>query len=494
MSSFQIIQGGMGVHVSSWRLASAVSQTGQLGVVSGTGMDRVLARILQDGDPDGHYREALSFFPFPEIAKRILNKYFKPDGRKPGEKYLHVGMVHETTTLAPTQDQADLVVAGNFCEVFLAKQGHFGKIGINFLEKIQDPNHCMSFEGAMIAGVDYVIMGAGIPLYTQAILEKIANGEVAAYPVDIHHTQGGKTEHLVEFDPEKYGMSRLQLQKPKFLAIVSSTTLAKKMCGIKREGDRRLADALIIEGWTAGGHNAPPRVDGIFNDKGEPVYGPKDTVNLQEVAKLGVPFYLAGGYNRPDMVKYAIKVLGASGVQVGSGFALCEESGLDPELRRTLRRNCYLGTQEVFRDGRASPTGFPIGIAQLEGTLSETEAYKARSRICDLGYLRHVLHKGDAKDFVYGRDTFNYACPAEPVKSYIAKGGLLEETVGRKCVCNGLYATIGLAQYRPHAKNEELKLVTFGTDIEDLRDFLQGPDDVPTAERYVRYLLSKLAA
>jgi len=48
-----IIQGGMGVAVSGWRLAKAVSSLGQLGVVSGTALDIVLVRRLQQGDPEG---------------------------------------------------------------------------------------------------------------------------------------------------------------------------------------------------------------------------------------------------------------------------------------------------------------------------------------------------------------------------------------------------------------------------------------------------------
>jgi nitronate monooxygenase len=38
----KIIQGGMGVGVSNWRLAQAVSKLGQLGVVSGTALDQLL--------------------------------------------------------------------------------------------------------------------------------------------------------------------------------------------------------------------------------------------------------------------------------------------------------------------------------------------------------------------------------------------------------------------------------------------------------------------
>ena len=54
LSEVRIIQGGMGVAISGWRLAAAVGcLPGCLGVVSGTAIDTVLARRLQDGDPGG---------------------------------------------------------------------------------------------------------------------------------------------------------------------------------------------------------------------------------------------------------------------------------------------------------------------------------------------------------------------------------------------------------------------------------------------------------
>ncbi|MDE3217251.1 MAG: nitronate monooxygenase, partial [Gemmatimonadota bacterium] len=46
-----VIQGGMGAGVSNWMLARAVSLRGQLGVVSGTVIDTIFVRRLQDGDP-----------------------------------------------------------------------------------------------------------------------------------------------------------------------------------------------------------------------------------------------------------------------------------------------------------------------------------------------------------------------------------------------------------------------------------------------------------
>jgi NAD(P)H-dependent flavin oxidoreductase YrpB (nitropropane dioxygenase family) len=82
-----IIQGGMGIAVSNWRLARAVSSAGQLGVVSGTGLDTVLIRRLQDGDLGGAVRRALGQLPLPGVASDIIRRYFRPGGRAPGEPY-----------------------------------------------------------------------------------------------------------------------------------------------------------------------------------------------------------------------------------------------------------------------------------------------------------------------------------------------------------------------------------------------------------------------
>ena len=71
-----IIQGGMGIAVSNWNLAKTVSKTGQLGVVSGTAIDNVFARRLQDGDQSGDTRRALSHFPNQVIVEKLLKKYF----------------------------------------------------------------------------------------------------------------------------------------------------------------------------------------------------------------------------------------------------------------------------------------------------------------------------------------------------------------------------------------------------------------------------------
>ena len=79
-----IIQGGMGIGISSWPLARAVSEQGQLGVVSGTALDNLLIRRLQDGDIGGNLRRAMDAFPSPAVASETLKRFFKPEGRAEG--------------------------------------------------------------------------------------------------------------------------------------------------------------------------------------------------------------------------------------------------------------------------------------------------------------------------------------------------------------------------------------------------------------------------
>ena len=127
-----IIQGGMGIAVSNWQLARKVSQKNQLGVVSGTAIDNVLVRHLQDGDLHGTYRRAMEHFPNQEIVAAVLNKYFIEGGKPSDQPYIMVPKI----TLEQKFDAQGLLALANFVEVWLAKDGHNGVIGINFLHKI----------------------------------------------------------------------------------------------------------------------------------------------------------------------------------------------------------------------------------------------------------------------------------------------------------------------------------------------------------------------
>ena len=449
----KIIQGGMGVAVSDWRLANAVSRLGQLGVVSGTALDQIMARRLQDGDHGGHIRRALDHFPFPTMAERVWRSYFIPGGKQERDAYKLMPMHAQDSP----RELKELCIVANFVEVFLAAEGHDHPVGINFLEKIQIP-HLPSLYGAMLAGVEYVLMGAGIPLKVPGAIDRLARHEPASYPLVVSGVLPGE-DFSITFTPRDFMECDLPpLRRPKFLAIIASNTLATTMV---RKANGKV-DGFVIEGPRAGGHNAPPRGKVELNDSGEPVYGLRDHVDLAKIRELGLPFWLAGEYGSAEKLQEAL-ACGAAGVQVGTAFAFCEESGLRGDYKQGLIEKAIAGEARVFTDPLASPTGFPFKVAQLEGTLSEQSVYEARPRICDLGYLREAYRTAEGK--------VDFRCSGEPLSLYLAKGGKSEDSAGRKCLCNSRVANIGQAQVR-NGKHVEQGLITSGDDLVNIPRFL----------------------
>ncbi|MEZ5175984.1 MAG: nitronate monooxygenase [Acidimicrobiia bacterium] len=468
-----IIQGGMGAAVSDWRLANAVSRTGQLGVVSGTALDIILARRLQMGDPDGHMRRALASFPVREMAKRIIDKYFIDGGKGDNEPFVTKPMISHKASQATNE----LLVAANFVEVFLAKEGHGNPVGVNFLEKIQVPT-LPSIYGAMLAGVDYILMGAGIPKAIPGILDQLAEGFDVEMRIDVKGLTE-KADPFVRFSPTQFAKDLVgKLPRPRFLAIVSSNILAK-MLATKSSGE---VDGFVVELPVAGGHNAPPRKKGDFNEIGEPIYGERDEVDLDAIAELGKPFWLAGGYAEPHQVKSAIEA-GAVGVQVGTAFAYCNESGFTRDVKDQVIRQSREHDVKVYTDPVASPTGFPFKVVELLQTLSNPVLYEQRDRICDLGYLRHAYERPNG--------TIGWRCPSEPVDEYLEKGGELADTVGRKCLCNSLLANVGLPQVTPTGRTEEM-LVTSGDDAAFVARFAPDGSTEYSAQQVIDYLMSDL--
>ena len=460
----------MGAAVSDWRLARAVSRLGQLGVVSGTALAVILARRLQVGDPDGQMRKALAHFPVAAVAERVLANYFIPGGKSADAPFKTVPL----PTLNSGQALLDLTVTANFVEVFLAKHEHDGVVGINLLEKIQLPT-LPSLYGAMLAGVDYVLMGAGIPRATPGILDRFAQGESAELKIDVAEAAPGE-EFLSRFDPDQFcGGTAPKLKRPFFLGIVASATLAMTLA--KKSTGR--VDGFIVEGETAGGHNAPPRGPMQLSAAGEPIYGERDVADLEKIRALGLPFWLAGSYGKPGRLTNALD-LGAAGVQVGTAFAFCAESGITPALKREVVHLSRAGDARVFTDPVASPTGFPFKVVQVEGTLSDACTYQNRLRLCDLGYLRHAYRKSDG--------TLGYRCPAEPVEDYVRKGGAAADTEGRKCVCNGLLAAVGLAQEQGGTPVEPA-LITAGNEVAHVAQFAKPGCETYTAAEVIAQLL-----
>lgn len=441
----EIIQGGMGIGVSNWRLAKAVAMQGQMGVVSGTAIDSVFVRRLQLGDPEGDIRRALSHFPWQDMAQRALDRYFIKGGKSDKEPFKLIPM----PSLNMSRASAELIIIANFVEVFLSKEGHDGIVGINYLEKIQLPT-LPSIFGAMLGGVDCILMGAGIPLSIPGILDILSQWKPVELKISVEDNIKFES-FLLHFDPKEFCTGSLpQLTRPKFLAIVSSDIVAKTL--LKRASGS--IEGFIIENYTAGGHNAPPRKTDRLSPHHQQQFTQKDIPNIEKIAELGRSFWLGGGYGTPEKLQEAINMK-ANGVQVGTAFAFCRESAIVDTIKQDVIRKCLNGTAEVVTDFTGSPTGYPFKLVRLENTAPFLDEGKQRKRICDLGYLRRIYCKGESG--------IGYRCPAEPVDSFISKGGLAEETVGKLCLCNGLMATIGLGQVRD--SGVEPPIVTSGEDL-----------------------------
>jgi len=476
----EIVQGGMGIGVSTWHLARHVAQRREIGVISGTAIDSVVVRELQDGDPHGR-RRVLQSYPDSAIVDEMIDQFYRPEGRAEEAPY-DLLPIHR---FSPSVRSQRILAAATYSEVRMAKNGHDGIIGMNLMAKLKRYSLPCLY-GAMLADVDVAFIGAGIPLEEAQQIPKLAAGRPAALRLDVDTAQVDDPDmvekrYTYELDPSDLLDDPPVLDPPAFFPIISSDSLARIM-DMKLPDER--IDGWIIEGPVAGGHIAPPRNKQYAEDH-TPIYDDKDVPDLERIRALGKPFYLAGGYGSPEGLQFARDV-GASGIQVGSLFSLTDEAGYPPEMTRKIIRGLHTGQVSIRTSGRVSPTGFPFKLLTVPGTLAEQERFRHRPRTCDLGYLREPCL--DENGWLVGR------CPAEPVEDYERKGGDGKETEGRACLCNALMANIGLPQHREgytelpmYTGGDALRNLPLGSaadpqyDADDVLDYLYG--EVPALER-----------
>ena len=184
----------------------------------------------------------------------------------------------------------------------ISKEGHDGPISVNYLEKLQIP-HIFHLTGAMLAGVDYVTMGAGITLQIPGVLDAVTQGGVLNYRVSVEG--GNSPTQTISFNPREFFGENFprELKRPGFLPIVSTDALAGLMVHKLPAGS---VQGFVVELPTAGGHNAPPRGrEKVFDDKGQPVYGERDEVNFEKLKNLGIPFWIGGSFASPEGIAKA---------------------------------------------------------------------------------------------------------------------------------------------------------------------------------------------
>ena len=190
-----------------------------LGVVSGTAIATIVTRRLQDGDPGGHVRRAMEHFPMPGVADDVLRRWFRPEGRTPDTPYRLLPMYRQRVSVARQR----VTILAAFVEVWLAKEGHDAPVGINLLTKLQLPNLATLY-GAMLAGVDYVLMGAGIPREIPEALDRLARHERATQRFEVQGLAPGEVEEI-SLDPAEYWDTMPPaLERPRFLAVIASNS------------------------------------------------------------------------------------------------------------------------------------------------------------------------------------------------------------------------------------------------------------------------------
>src|ERR1017187_6582630 len=113
-----LIQGGMGIAISGWPLARAVSSMGQLGVVSGTAIDNVFVRRLQDHGIGDELQTNLDLFPAQNVVDDIVQKFgsVRRTGSTPYRSL-------PALTHASTGRSIHAIALASFIEVKLAQMG-----------------------------------------------------------------------------------------------------------------------------------------------------------------------------------------------------------------------------------------------------------------------------------------------------------------------------------------------------------------------------------
>jgi nitronate monooxygenase len=277
-----IIQGGMGVGVSLYPLASAVAKEGGLGIVSSACLDRL-------------------------VSKRT------------GKRYNAYEAAYEEVSLAKAEG---------------------GYAGINIMGAlVRDYND--SVRGAIDAGADAIISGAGLPLTLPAI------------------------------------------QPPRDTALIPIVSSARALELICKKWERLgyRPDAAVLEGPLAGGHLGF-KIDQIEleTNKLENLF---PAVKDMAIKYGDFPIIVAGGiYTHEDIVRFL--KMGADGVQMGTRFLATNESSATPQYKQAV-----VGAEEediIVAHDPGSPCGLPFRIIK-QSPMYMSALKRLRPPKCDKGYV-----------------------------------------------------------------------------------------------------------
>lgn len=277
-----IVQGGMGVGVSLYPLAKAVAREGGLGVISSACLDRLVSKR----------------------DNKKLNTY-----------------------------------EAAYEEVSLSKiKGGF--VGINIMTAlVRDYND--SVRGALDAGVDAIISGAGLPLNLPAI------------------------------------------QPPKDTALIPIVSSARALDIICKKWAKLgyQPDAVVLEGPLAGGHLGF-RYDQVDLEENR-LENLLPSVKDHAMKNGDFPVIVAGGiYTHEDIVRFM--GMGADGVQMGTRFLATKESDATDAYKQAVLDAKQIDILVAMRPG--SPCGLPFRIIK-QSPMFVSSLLRLRPPKCDKGYV-----------------------------------------------------------------------------------------------------------
>ena len=203
-------------------------------------------------------------------------------------------------------------------------------------------------------------------------------------------------------NPKKY-TSMLHDAGIKVAHVVSSSKFAKKC-------EEAGVDAVVAEGFEAGGHN-----------------GREETTTLALIPQVrqstSLPLIAAGGISTGQAM-LATMVLGAEGVQIGTAFALSEESSASDEFKKRCISLEEGGTMLSLK--KISPTRLVKN--DLFRRISEAE-----DRGADADELRNILGSKASKRGIFESDADNGELEIGQIASMIDKVRPVDEII-RKIV------------------------------------------------------------
>lgn len=230
---------------------------------SGTAIDAIVARRLNMGDVGGHIRRALEHFPVPGVAGSA-----SMTGTSPGRQEPHAPSSRSRCRRNRCRRLRGTHRAAGLVEVFLAKEGHDGPIGINYLEKIQlDALDLRGDAGRRLGGADVVRVSCGRSRASWT--DWLGAGE-SNWKIDGRRPCGRRLRHSLR--PRRiWSDAPATLPRPNFYAIVSSATLA----GVLAKKASGRVDGFIVEGPTAVVATTSAAASGPLQltQEGEPIYG-----------------------------------------------------------------------------------------------------------------------------------------------------------------------------------------------------------------------------